>query len=127
MAYLIKLYTECFPFCKEAYDIKEPTRLEKIGFLKLSIPIPFIKDRSTLLRGIGFQNKGKPHKVTIFAEGINEFKEYLQENKVDTSGYMKGQELLDFKHFAVELTYLGPKRIEYAGYALLDHHIPILP
>jgi hypothetical protein len=49
----------------------EPTRLEKIGFLKLSIPIPFIKDRSTLLRGLGFQNKGKPHKVTIFAEGIN--------------------------------------------------------
>ena len=40
---------------------------------------------------------------------------------------MKGQELLDFKHFAVQLTYLGPKRIEYAGYALLDHHIPILP
>ena len=53
--YLMKLYTECFPFCKEAADLKQPTKLEKIGFIRLSIPIPFLKDRSCLLRGIGYQ------------------------------------------------------------------------
>lgn len=74
MAYLMKLYTECFPFCKEAFDIKEPTKLEKVGFIRLSLPIPFIKDRSTLLKGTGFQLSNKPHKVYIFAEGINDNK-----------------------------------------------------
>jgi hypothetical protein len=74
IAYLIKLYTECFPFCKEAFDVQQPTKLEKIGFIRLSIPIPLIKDRSCLLRGIGFQYKEKPHKVCIYAEGVTENK-----------------------------------------------------
>ncbi len=67
MAYLMKLYTECFPFCKEAFDILQPTKLEKIGLLRLSIPIPLIKDRSCILRGIGFQYQNKPHKACIYA------------------------------------------------------------
>ena len=53
LAYLIKLYSHCLPFCKEAHDLMQPTRLEKIGFVRLSIPIPFIKDRCTYLRGVG--------------------------------------------------------------------------
>jgi hypothetical protein len=40
---------------------------------------------------------------------------------------MKNRELLDFKHFAVEMTCLGENQISYMGYALIDHHIPILP
>ena len=56
VAYLMKHYTSCFPFCKEAFDIKQPTKLEKIGLLRLAIPIPLVKDRSCIIRGIGYQN-----------------------------------------------------------------------
>ena len=75
--YLIKHYTSCFPFCKEACDIKQPTKLEKIGFLRLSIPIPLIKDRCCLIRGIGIQTGSKPHSAILYAEGINDNKEFL--------------------------------------------------
>jgi len=68
--FLIKHYTSCFPFCKEALDLKEPTRLEKVGFMRLSIPIPFLKDRSVVIRGVGFQLREKPHKALIYAEGV---------------------------------------------------------
>lgn len=54
-AYLIKHYNQSIPFCKEAKDILEPSRVEKIGFLRISIPVPFIKDRSTLVRGVAFR------------------------------------------------------------------------
>lgn len=91
IAYLIKLYTECFPFCKEAFDIQQPTKLEKIGFIRLSIPIPLIKDRSCLLRGIGFQYKERPHKVCIYAEGITDNKDYLQRHNIDPKNYMKNR------------------------------------
>jgi hypothetical protein len=53
VAYLIKLYNQCLPFCKESIDIREVSRVQKVGFIRLSIPVPFIKDRSTLLMGIG--------------------------------------------------------------------------
>jgi hypothetical protein len=82
LAYLVKLYSHCLPFCKEAEDILQPTRLEKIGFIRLSIPIPFIKDRCTFLRGVGFDRLQANGTVCIFAEGINEKKEYLQRHKI---------------------------------------------
>jgi hypothetical protein len=78
IAYLIKHYPECLPFCKEAVDIKQPTELEKLGFIRLSIPIPFIKDRSTELRGIGFQQHKKTNMACIYAEGITENKEFFE-------------------------------------------------
>lgn len=34
---------------------------------------------------------------------------------------------MDFKHFAVEMTYINEKRIEYTGYAVVDHHIGMIP
>ena len=40
---------------------------------------------------------------------------------------MKNKETLDFKHYAAELTCLGRNKVEYVGYALIDHHIPLLP
>ena len=35
--------------------------------------------------------------------------------------------MLDIKHFAVEMTCIGADRFTYSGYALIDHHIPLLP
>lgn len=67
VAFLMKHYKACIPFCKEAVDLQQPTKLEKIGLIRMSIPIPFIKDRSCILRGIGFQLKNKPHKGYIYA------------------------------------------------------------
>ena len=40
---------------------------------------------------------------------------------------MRKRELLDFKHFSVELTCIGRKNVEYTGYAMCDHHVPVLP
>lgn len=70
-AYLINHYNECIPFCKEAKDILEPSRVEKVGFIRLSIPIPFIKDRSVLIRGVGYRLSDKPEYIHVFGEGIN--------------------------------------------------------
>lgn len=66
-AYLIKHYNVTIPFCKEAKDILEPSRVEKIGFIRLSIPVPFIRDRSTLVRGVGFRHSKKPSNIYVFA------------------------------------------------------------
>lgn len=127
LAYLIKLYSHCLPFCKEAHDIMQPTRLEKIGFVRLSIPIPFIKDRCTYLRGVGIDRLQRNGTVCIFAEGINTNKDYQARHKVNIDERMKGKELLDLKHFVVELKYVSEKETTYNGYALVDHHIPLLP
>ena len=70
-AYLIKHYNECIPFCKEAKDLLEPSRVEKVGFLRLSIPVPFIKDRSVLVRGVGYRLSNKREYIHVFAQGIN--------------------------------------------------------
>jgi hypothetical protein len=80
-----------------------------VGFIRLSIPIPFIKDRSTFIRGIGIDRLEKNGTACVFAEGVNANKEYLQRHKIDIEQKMKGKELLDVKHFASELTYVGPK------------------
>jgi hypothetical protein len=77
VAYLIKFYTECLPFCKEAHDLKEPSKVEKIGFIRLSLPVPLIKDRSAILRGVGINRIKKNGTICVFAEGINNNKEYL--------------------------------------------------
>lgn len=129
LAYLIKLYTNCLPFCKEAHDIRQVSRLEKIGFVRLSIPIPFIKDRCTLLRGVGFDRIQKKGSVCIYAEGVSLNREYLEGVGLlgECEKMMKGRELLDLKHFAVELRCVGEELTEYCGYALVDHHIPLLP
>ena len=91
VAFLIKFYKECIPFCKEAADLKQPTKLEKIGLLRLSIPIPFLKDRSCILRGIGFQMLSKEHKGFIYAEGVTLNKEYTDRHQIDALKIMKNR------------------------------------
>ncbi len=68
MAYLIKLYNECLPFCKESYDIKDASPFEKIAFLRFKIPL--INDRCIYLRGIGIDRLEHNNTVCIHAEGI---------------------------------------------------------
>jgi len=70
VAYLMKFYGHCFPFCKEAKDLGQPSPLEKAGYLRISLPIPLIKDRAALLRGVGMKYDKKSRKICIFAEGI---------------------------------------------------------
>ena len=69
--------------------------------MRLSIPIPFIKDRSCIIREVGFQLKEKPHKAMIYAEGVTDNKQYLSSIDIDVTNLMKGRELLDIKHLAM--------------------------
>ena len=106
-AYLIKHYNQSIPFCKEAKDILEPSRVEKIGFLRISIPVPFIKDRSTLVRGVAFRKSEKLDTIYVFAEGVNEQKDYLNRFNINPQDYMKNRELFDLKHCVIEFKCLS--------------------
>lgn len=40
---------------------------------------------------------------------------------------MKNRELLDLKHCVIEFKCLSENCIEFAGAALIDHHISLIP
>jgi hypothetical protein len=57
--------------------------------VRLSIPIPFIKDRCALLMGLGFDRIDYNNTVCIYAEAVTLNEQFLSKNKIELGQLMK--------------------------------------
>ena len=67
--YEIELYTQWFPFCKYAKNIKTVDKARKVVHVK--VDPPFVSDREVFIHGIGIDRLNEDGSIVIMARSID--------------------------------------------------------